>query len=63
MVEGIENLNEAQKSKLDISDISDSCLKKECKHEKSYVRREGITSMLGTVICPDCGYERDWDAY
>lgn len=32
-----------------------------CKHENSYVTRQGM--MVGEVICPDCGYTRDWGAY
>lgn len=34
-----------------------------CEHKNSYVRREGMTGTIGTVICPDCGYEREWNAY
>lgn len=31
-----------------------------CDHRHSYVERRG---MIGEVICPDCGYTRDWGAY
>lgn len=34
-----------------------------CKHKATQVRREGMSGTLGTVVCLDCGYERDWDAY
>lgn len=37
--------------------------KKPCKHPNSYVRTEGMTGMCGRVVCPDCGYEREWNAY
>jgi hypothetical protein len=37
--------------------------KEECKHLNSYVVKEGMLGILGTVKCPDCGYEREWDAY
>lgn len=35
----------------------------ECTHPDAYVQREGMTGMCGTVICPACGFERDWNAY
>ena len=38
-------------------------LREKCEHKNSFVRHEGITGMLGTVICLDCGYEREWNAY
>jgi hypothetical protein len=31
-----------------------------CDHSNSRVIRDG---MLGEVICNDCGYSRDWNAY
>jgi hypothetical protein len=37
--------------------------KETCEHRNAYVRREGMTSIIGTVICPDCGHEREWNAY
>jgi hypothetical protein len=40
-----------------------AALRAKCKHSNTFVRREGMTGMLGTVICRDCGYEREWNAY
>jgi hypothetical protein len=34
-----------------------------CTHPDSYLVREGQTGMLGRVVCPDCGYVREWNAY
>lgn len=34
-----------------------------CRHTNTRLIREGMTGMLGTVICLDCGYEREWSAY
>ena len=38
-------------------------LRKKCPHKNEVLIREGMTGMLGTVVCKDCGQERDWDAY
>lgn len=35
----------------------------QCKHRNSRVIRDGISGMTGTVVCSDCGMERDWSAY
>ena len=32
-----------------------------CEHKNTTLRKEGF--FVGTVICHDCGYERDWGAY
>ncbi len=34
-----------------------------CSHKRSYVIKEGMTGQCGRVVCPDCGYERGWNAY
>ena len=38
-------------------------LRKKCEHKRTTTRRDGILYLWGTVICLDCGYERDWNAY
>ena len=52
-------------TKLDPFPVED--LKRElqykCSHKNTYVVREGVTGTLGRVICLDCGYEREWNAY
>ena len=35
----------------------------ECDHKNASVDREGSTGMVGVVRCPDCGHEREWEAY
>jgi hypothetical protein len=34
-----------------------------CSHKNTTLIREGMTGMCGRVICTDCGYEREWNAY
>lgn len=34
-----------------------------CQHKNTRLVKEGMTGMLGTVICTDCGHEREWNAY
>lgn len=34
-----------------------------CEHQYTIVIPEGSQGMLGTVICLDCGYTREWGAY
>lgn len=34
-----------------------------CEHGNTVLKREGMTGMLGKVMCRDCGYEREWNAY
>jgi hypothetical protein len=48
---------------LDAKIARDRHLNEHCSHPDSYVVREGITGLLGRVYCPDCEYEREWDAY
>jgi hypothetical protein len=43
------------------SKVEHEVKKLECEHENCNVRLDGLT--IGTVICSDCGYEREWDAY
>lgn len=37
--------------------------KKYCEHKNERVEKSGITGTLGTVICNDCGNQRDYNAY
>jgi hypothetical protein len=34
-----------------------------CDHRNAEVMREGMTKLVGVVICPDCGLRREWNAY
>ena len=34
-----------------------------CPHHNTRLYREGMTQTLGRVVCMDCGYEREWNAY
>jgi hypothetical protein len=43
------------------SKVEHEVKKLKCDHENCHVRLDGLT--IGTVICSDCGYEREWDAY
>lgn len=63
-----ERLTEKQsEAKLALESFSDEELRQElkrrCKHKNTVLIRKGITGMLGTVICKDCGYEREYNAY
>jgi len=44
-------------------ELARKILQDKCEHKNTYVRQEGMTGTLGTVVCLDCKYERDWDAY
>jgi hypothetical protein len=34
-----------------------------CPHQNQRVVREGMTKTIGHVVCDDCGWSREWDAY
>lgn len=38
-------------------------LVKACNHANQRLYRECMTQTLGRVVCLDCGYEREWNAY